>query len=153
MSKKHISIFILPLLGLLLGVTACKKEDPELDIDPIPYITLEEVSATQIQEFQEDITITIGYEDEDGDLGFENPDSLSVEVKDSRLSLPDLYHLQPLAPPDTELHIVGTINVVVPSPFLLGNGTSETVNYTVRIRDRAGNWSNPVTTEDIIITE
>lgn len=148
---KFISL-LLPLGFVLMLIAGCKKEDPVLEIDPVPYITLDGVSSTTIQEFSSDLVVNVGYEDEDGDLGFVNPDSLSIEVWDSRLSQPDLYHLQPLAP-DTTLHITGTINVVILSPFLLGNGNSEVVNYSIRLRDRAGNWSNTIVTDDITIIE
>ena len=137
MRRKKIATFLFALVPILLLIAGCKKEDPVIEIDPVPYITLEGVSATTIQEFSGDLKVTVGYEDQDGDLGFTNPDSLSIEVWDSRLSQPDMYHLRPLAP-DTTLHITGTIDVVILSPFLLGNGNSEVVNYSIRLRDRAG---------------
>ena len=150
--RKVITLFVAAGCLLALLWSGCKGPD-EMEIDPVPYITIENVNPTSLIEFQEDVIIEVKYEDQDGDLGFPNPDSLSLEVWDSRLSQPDLYHLQPLVPTDTSLHIQGIVEVVVPSPFLLGNGNSEKVNYSIRIRDRAGNWSNSVVTRDITITE
>ena len=138
--------------GLLLTFAACKKEeDPE--IDPVPVISMDQVSQTRVPQFTDDLTLTISYEDQDGDLGFESADSMAIEVQDSRLSQPDLYHLRPLSPPETQLHIKGSIDVVVLAPFLLGNGGDETLTYTLRIRDRAGNWSNKVVSPPITITQ
>lgn len=142
------NIIIITLLGLFL-VSSCKKDDL---LDPVPFISIVDISPKSVVQFTDPVIITLEYEDQDGDLGFDSPDSMSVFVQDSRLAEPDLYHIPPLSPPDTTLHIRGQINVEISSPFLLGNGSSETVNFTVQLKDRAGNLSNAVVSEDIVIT-
>lgn len=142
------------VLGLMLGVllsSGCKKD--EVLADPIPFIKLESINPTTVQEFSDNITMVLSYDDGDGDLGFSNADSLALEVHDSRLTNPDFYHVQNLAPEDQVLHIRGTIQVIIDAPFLLGTGATEIIHYKVRIKDRAGNWSNIVTTPDITITQ
>ena len=135
--------FILILFG------SCRKEG--ITNYATPKISIVDISATTVQQFEETVTVTIAYEDGDGDLGDPHPDTLSLYVHDSRLKDPDRYHVPPLAPPDHTLTIKGEIDVTLLSPFLLGNGSFETVNYALKIRDRAGNWSNEVTTETITI--
>jgi hypothetical protein len=136
------------LAGISLLGVGCKKEVP---IDPVPFLKIEEVSPTTTIQFQENIDVLLTYQDQDGDLGFQNPDSFALEVLDSRLTIPDYYHVQPVAPPDQELSVRGTITLEINSPFILGNGTQEVVSYAIRIKDRAGNWSNTVVTPDITV--
>lgn len=144
--------FLTVLLALLVGFSSCKKDDEP--IFPLePYISIDSVSSTSVVQFQENLRIYISYQDGDGDLGYYDPDSSAIFVLDSRLTEPDAYHLAPLAPPDETLPIQGTIMVELKAPFKLGTGGDEVINYTVTIRDRAGNWSNPAITPDITITE
>ncbi|HHG83964.1 MAG TPA: hypothetical protein ENJ82_04380 [Bacteroidetes bacterium] len=119
----------------------------------IPFLKIDQVTPTTLTQFQNNILVTLTYDDMDGDLGFQQPDSMALEVLDSRLATPDYYHVQPLAPPDKELHIRGTLSLEISSPFLLGNGSQEVFSYTIRIRDRAGNWSNTVITPDITVNK
>ena len=134
---------------LFLG---CKKEDIREDMD-IPFISIKSVSPTIIQEFSQNVLLEIAYEDGNGDLGFQNPDSLSLSVQDSRLNYPDMYHIPPLAPIGENIYIKGTFNISLNSTFLIGgSGGSEKLYYTVKIKDRAENWSNVVNSEEITIT-
>ena len=106
-----------------------------------------------LEEFQENINVEIEYEHSKGFMGFYDPDYLSLEVKDSRLNNPDYYHLIPLNPPNNELSIKGVINLEIDAPFILGNGNSETLFFTIRIQDREGNWSNEISTPLIYVNE
>ncbi len=137
------------LISVLLLVAACSKKNPV--ISPIPEIRLQEVAPTSLQQFQEQVTIQLAYTDGDGDLGFEHPDSLSLRVQDARLSQPDWYFVQPLAPVGSNVAIQGVLNFAISGTFLLGNGNQETTTFSIMIKDRAGNWSNEVTTPVITI--
>lgn len=144
-----IYIFALALLSLLVG--ACKKKE-ETAINPVPFISLLRTSTTEVIQFQDQIVFTISYVDEDGDLGFEDPDSYSIELKDDRLPTADLYYLKPLAPTGTTISISGELSITLQSIFLLGSGNiQETTLFTIRMRDRAGNWSNEVRSPTITI--
>ena len=132
----------------LLTIISCKEKD-----ETIFNITLINTSPLTIQEFQENINVEIEYEHSKGFMGFYDPDYLSLEVKDSRLNNPDYYHLIPLNPPNNELSIQGTINLEIDAPFILGNGNSETLFFTIRIQDREGNWSNDISTPLIYVNE
>ena len=85
-------------------------------------------------------------------MGFYDPDYLSLEVKDSRLTNADYYHLIPLNPPDNELEIKGIIKLEIDAPFILGSGNLETLFFTIRIQDREGEWSNDISTPLISVS-
>ncbi len=139
-------ILIVPLLFF-----GCKTEDLREDMD-VPYISIKRITPTEVQEFTEIILLEISYEDGNGDLGFHDPDVLSLSVQDSRLETPDFYHIPPLAPDGEGIYIKGTFNIYLNTIFVFGIGSNK-LRYTVRIRDRAGNWSNTVTSEQITVVE
>ena len=136
----------------LMLVLSCKKEEPVV-LNPVPYIEIISVSPLTLVQFSKNVRVTFSYDDQDGDLGFFHPDSLSLAATDSRLTVPDYYHISPLTPHGDSLHIRGTIALDLRSPFLLGTGTSEIIHYTIKVKDRAGNWSNEIQTPNITITQ
>ena len=148
--KMKLKLLILFAISLLFF--GCKKEDLRDDMD-VPYISIRRITPTEVQEFTESILLEIAYEDGNGDLGFHDPDALSLSVQDSRLETPDYYHIPPLAPDGEEIYIKGTFNIYLNTTFLIGVGSSEKLRYTVRIKDRAENWSNTVTSEEITVVE
>ena len=137
------------LLVFSLVFSNCKKVEVEDDF----LISLIEISPSNIIEFEENINIRISYSHAQGFLGFSDPDYLSLEVKDSRLSNPDYYHLIPLSPPQSDASISGEILIEVDSPFIFGNGNAETLTFTIRIQDKDRNWSNKVTTDLITVNK
>ena len=137
------------LVALLLLAFSCKKKE----VDPEFRITLKNTTPTNLQEFQENVMVTIEYQHPEGFMGFSDPDYLSLEIHDSRLTNPDFYHLQPLSPPNQTISIQGKINVEIDSPFRFGNGNSETLTYSLRIQDNKSKWSNTVTTPIITVNK
>jgi hypothetical protein len=135
------------LLSVSLIFSTCKKVEVEDDF----LISLIETSPSSIVEFEENINIRISYSHAQGFVGFSDPDYLSLEVKDSRLSNPDFYHLVPLSPPQSDILISGEILIEVDAPFIFGNGNAETLTFTIRIQDKDKNWSNKVTTDLITV--
>jgi len=132
---------------LVFIISSCKKED-----DSLFNISLLSTSPISLQEFQENIIVEIEFEHSEGFMGFYDPDYLSLEVKDSRLSNADYYHLIPLNPPDNELSIKGIIQLEIDAPFILGSGNLETLFFTMRIQDREGEWSNEISTPLISVS-
>jgi hypothetical protein len=57
-----------------------------------------------------------------------------------------------MAPVGEKIRIKGQMTMNLRNVFLLGTGNMETTSFTVRIQDRAGNWSNPIKTPEVIIT-
>jgi len=138
------------ILIVTLVFSSCKKEDT---VSSEPEIELLNVSPLEVVQFDTVITVKIKYRDGNGDLGDENPDADVLRVKDSRLSEPDWYHVQPLAPLGSEIAIEGELDITLSTLFLLGNGSQETTTFSIRIRDRAGNYSNEVVTPVILIKD
>ena len=144
--------YLLILIGLSVLFNACKKEDEEdAAIGPAPNIGFVSLSPLEVDNFKNTVTLTISYQDNNGDIGFENPDKYALWVKDSRLDSADWYHIPPLAPPGYSIPIKGNLNIVLNSMFILGNGQQELASLSVRLRDRAGNWSNTIFTPSITI--
>jgi hypothetical protein len=139
-------------LGIILAtsVLSCTKE-VDNGLSDIPNIEILNVAPTVIQEFDGNVIVTLQYTDGNGDLGYIEADSFALEVKDARLSQADFYYVPPLAPVGHDLSIQGELDVKLNGTFILGNGNEEKTSFTLRIKDRAGNWSNLVTTPEITI--
>lgn len=143
---QHISIVVLSLLML----NACKKDSAT---GTAPVIKLISVSATDIKEFKDSLTIEIEYTDGDGDIGEDDPDKNSLQIKDRRLTEADFYFVKPLAPPDSDIKITGRIQVQIKNTFLLGTGNAEITQFDIKLRDKAGHWSNSINTPNITISK
>ncbi len=129
--------------------SSCKKEEKISEVPAIEFISISPKSSV---EFQNQVVIRICYVDGDGDLGSTDPDVYSVFVKDKRLPAADEYHLQPLTPPDQSLQIQGELDIVLTGLFVIDTANnSESTNFTVEIKDRAGNTSNSIETSNITI--
>ncbi len=141
----------LSLTGIMFLSFGC-KEVVNTTGNPIPRIALVKIEPTIVKQFTDSLKITFTYEDGDGDLGFENADINSLEVQDERLQKTDTYYIPPLAPTDAKIRIKGQLTMNLRNVFLLGTGNIETTSFTLRIKDRAGNFSNPIKTPEITIT-
>ena len=140
------SIFYL-LIFVSVFFSSCSKDDEQENFN----LVLIEVFPLSIIEFHENIYVRLSYEHPEGFLGFSDPDYLSLEVKDSRLSQPDYYHVIPITPPNNNLSVTGELLVEIDSPFLFGNGNTELVNFSIRIQDQNLSWSNTITTPNISV--
>ncbi len=129
---------------------ACSEKE-KVNNPAAPVIGVLSITPDSLIQFQDSAFVTIQYEDINGDIGSIDPDVNDLEIKDSRLSTADLFHIQPLSPDGKELFIRGQIKVKLNSLFLLGNGDYESVNFTIRLRDQKGDWSTSVTTDAIVI--
>ena len=141
---------VLSLLGLCLVLFcfSCKKDENETFA---PEISLGNISSTTVVQFTDSIQIEIEYSDDDGDLGYENADSLSLWVHDQRLVNPDGYYVPLLAPVTANVPITGVMDFKLRNTFLLGEDIEEITTYSIRLKDRAGNWSNTLETPEITI--
>ena len=134
-------------LTLIVLFFSCKKKEENTP----PFIQFLSISPINITQFVDPVTIKVHYEDTEGDLGHPNPDSLTMYIHDSRLSDADSLHIPPLTP-GMNLSIKGDIDIDIGSPFLLGNGGSEYIKYTIKVRDNYGLWSNEIVTDEIEIS-
>jgi hypothetical protein len=138
------------LISILLTYISCTKGEVS-EISDIPKIELISLSKNVITEFEDELIITISYEDGDGNIGFEETDEFALFVRDLRLEEFDAFYLGPIAPPNANIPIQGNLNIEFPNLFVFGNGESETTRFEIKLIDRAMNESNLLTTEDIII--
>lgn len=137
---------------MLTLCVACKKKNPNPAISLVPAISLLQVYPSSVVSHEDSIVFEIEYTDGNGDLGFENADSGVIFITDKRVPLTESYHLPPLTPPGSSIVIQGIIPFVLERTILIDpNSESETVTFDIRIRDRAGNWSNTVTSPTITV--
>lgn len=139
-------------LFLLLGSTFYGCETTVLPVvaGP-PSIVYVDIQPRTITEFADSIIITFSYKDPNGDVGYDDPNIMSLAVQDMRLENPDWYHVRMLAPEGEELDIHGELRLEIRNSFLLGTGATETTSYQLMLKDRAGNESNVIQTDPITI--
>lgn len=136
---------------LLLLISACTDVSVlEKPAGP-PVLDYVDIQPRVVTEFEDSILITIRYSDPDGDLGYENPDVRSLSIHDLRLEKPDSQHVSLLAPIESHIDIEGELVVKLKNTFLLGSSEKEITSYELILTDRAGNQSNPITTDEISI--
>ena len=75
----------------------------------------------------------------------------SLWIKDSRLEEADWYHIPPLAPEGIEVHIQGRFRINLGSPFMLSNDEVEEIVYKLKLQDRAGNWSEEISSDTLVL--
>ena len=152
---KYLNIIFVALIFL---VFSCKTDEGDILLTEEPIIELIEVTPTsnQVQQYTDELIFKISYSDGDGDLGTNDPDIPSIELVDSRdpSVLTFNYHLSPRAPEGTNIKITGELNIVLDHTILIDeNNDSEKTTFKIRLKDRAGNWSNEVETSEITITK
>lgn len=145
MTKK--TAYTVAVLSSLLIFIGCKKDEAPV----APVISIENISEYSVTEYNNAIVVTIQYEDHQGDIGTTDPDEHSLFVSDERFAEQDGYHIDPLTPDLQMLHTRGSLKVVLRPLFIMGNDSIETTHLTFELRDRAGNVSNRVTTDEITI--
>jgi hypothetical protein len=136
--------------GLLLpSLSACKKEQIQAP-SAVPVVELRSVSPERITALQDSIVFLLAYTDGDGDLGFAEADSAVVYLTDERFPITERFHMPPLAPEGAVIPITGVLRIVLGQTILQDAASvEEPVTFSLRIRDRAGNWSNTVQTEGL----
>lgn len=143
--------------ALILLMASCKKEkgnDPLPIVSNTPNIVSVSINDYSINQF-DDLQFTIAYTDGDGDLGEEDADVNSIFITDKRnINIVHEFHLQPLAPIGKVTTIQGNLKVHLNNVILLDqNNNTELVQFTIQLKDRAGNLSNLVTTPAVTITK
>jgi len=149
----EIKILSFALFSIVLLNGACKKKD-QLPISETPSILFKSLNKTTVQELNDSLVFTISYRDGNGDLGTTSPDSTVIELVDNRdpANLIFGYHLSPRSPNGAELIVQGELQIVLKNIIILSpTAGSETANFSIRIKDRAQNWSNVVQTGDLTI--
>ncbi len=135
-------------------VIGCGKEDDIINppMSDVPAIELINVSPTTVTALGDSIVFIIHYEDGNGDLGFNAPDSMSLYITDTRIPLTESFFVPLLAPEGADIAIQGELEVVLNNTILVDpEATSETVQFEIQLRDRSGNYSNVLVAPTITV--
>ena len=155
---KRFSGILLPFC-LLLFVTACSTGQVFPDEPSIEFVS---ISEGPVQQLTEEFTITIHFQDGDGDLGDDNEEVNNLFVRHTIPGLdtvPYDFKIPNLTPDTKNPSIQGDINIQVAAPplssILPGNPDidEEYAVFRVWLMDRAGNVSNEILTDPILITK
>ena len=151
MKKKIINKLSLPLvLVAALCFSSCSKDDAISN--KTPTIELVSVSAASIHE-GDPLMFRIKYTDGDGDLGEDNADAHNLFLVDNRVNVTYEYRIQELAPSSSSVIIRGNLNVELSTTAITNGSSSQSVTYSIYVKDRAGNQSNTITTDAITISQ
>ncbi len=155
---------LLFITGLSIAVTAC-IETPDFDIVPeIEFVGMTKDTLNQ-GVFQEDsLTVVFTFKDGDGDLGNESDAALNnVFFTDMRTGFEDNSFRIPFIPREGSANgIEGTVRIsLFTTCCIFPDGSDpctpsvtspyDTVQYRIYIMDRAGNKSNEILTDPIIL--
>ena len=118
----------------------------------IPEISIVSIGPSTVFQNKDSVIIRISYRDGDGDLGENNSDVQNAEITNFRNNLTYNFRIRQLAPTNANVAIQGELEFIIPgvameNPIL----SSESTNFTISITDRAGNKSNQISTENIIV--
>lgn len=156
MKNDQLKVVLLLQIALTLFLFSCKKDDssPNPAISIVPEIELRSVSPGTVHNLTDSLLFVISYVDGDGDLGDYDPDTLSLWITDNRFPLTEKFHIIPLAPQGTSIVISGELKVILDHIILKDqSAVSETATFTVKLKDRAGNWSNSVTSAPVTVLQ
>ena len=137
-------------LSAIVLLFSCKKEQV---ISDTPIIEFKSISPATVQEYSDDIIITISYSDGDGDLGENNPDIHNLFVEDNRNGIVYQFRIPHLAPDNNSIAIEGDFNITINGSGITDESSIQQVNYAIYVTDRAGNKSNTITTSTITIQQ
>ena len=118
-----------------------------------PFLLFESISPTNIQQYTDDIIITIFYSDVDGDLGENDPDIHNLFVEDNRNGIMYQFRIPHLAPDNNSIAIEGNFKITINGSGITDESSSQLLNYAIYVTDRAGNKSNTITTSTITIQQ
>ena len=136
---------------VLLTAFSCRETADEPPFSVVPEISLKGLSGNSIIEFEDVLKLSIHYRDGDGDLGFEEPDTYAVFIRDARLLKYDGFYLGPVAPPGAVIPVQGVLNVEFPNLFVFGTRNEETTRFHIYMIDRNGHKSNEVVTPQVTV--
>ena len=137
-------------LCVIVLLFSCEKEQ---EISDTPIIEFKSISPATVQEYSDNIVITISYSDEDGDLGENNPDIHNLFVEDNRNGIVYQFRIPHLAPDNNSIAIEGDFNITINGSGITDESSSQQVNYSIYVKDRAENKSNTITTSNITIQQ
>ena len=143
-NKKNLFFLI-----IIVFIAGCKKDEIVFPIEP--KIEVVSITPANVQQYVDPVTLTIHYEDGDGDLGENNDQIKNCFVTDNRIGITYEYRIKQLAPSGAIIPIDGNLTINIGGQVLTDSSTQQNVTYTLYIVDRAGHKSNSVTTGAVVI--
>lgn len=147
---KNLCLLLIAYCLLSLSFSSCKKKEKPTNTPVIAFVS---ISPSSVVEYANSITIAFSYDDLDGDLGQNDPNVTNLFVTDSRNNVTYEYRISQLAPTGSTIHIKGNLNTVIKNTAITDGSSSQSVTYSVYLKDRAGNTSNTITTSAITVTK
>ena len=142
--------YFLFLLGSLMWLSSCKKDVETMSI--VPEISFVSIGPGSIYQNKDSVIIRISYRDGDGDLGENNSDVQNAEITNFRNNLTYKFRIRQLAPTNANVAIQGELEFIIPGVAMENPSlSSESTSFSIKITDRAGNTSNSVTSNSIIV--
>ncbi len=161
----HKAISALAVLLVLGPLSSCVSPPDYPDEPVIEFLRVNKTTVIQGNSILDTLEVQFSFTDGDGDLTFPD-DSLDMFFRDNRTGFVDSMRL-PFIPQESVANgISGEISVKVPNTFSIiccipPNGAppctpnelfpTDTFFYYISLRDRAGNLSNEIQTDSIVI--
>jgi hypothetical protein len=134
-----------------LFLQGCKKDEPE--DETIPKLEFVSISPSTVKEYEDEIKIAFSYFDGNGDLGENTADVKNLFLTDNRNNVIYEYRISQLAPDGSNIAIRGNLVVSVKNTAITNGSTSESLSYSLYVKDRAGNQSNTITTSAVSVVK
>lgn len=120
--------------------------------DEPPHIEMVSVEPKQVISYQDSILFKFSYFDANGDLGTANPDQKNLFIEDSRIDVRYKYRIPLLIEEERKMAIEGEMSVAIPKTFVIGEGDSEAIIYSLWVVDRKGNESNKLVYDTVFVS-
>ena len=133
----------------ILFIAGCKKDEITFPVEP--KIVMVSITPSNPMQYTDPVTITIHYEDGDGDLGENNDLVKNCFVTDNRIGITYEYRIKQLAPTSASISIAGNLSIEIGGQVLTDSSSQQSVTYSLYVVDRAGHRSNLVTTGEVVI--
>ena len=152
--------FLLFLFPLVFIFTKCQKAP---DFPAIPSIAFVSINTTKISANAKDsLKITFSFTDGDGDLGDPNSQTTdtSIYITDVRPNNPEFTYsdnIPYITPKGSYKQISGNVTVYMKNTSFdevqcrPDHAIADTVHYKIRIKDRAGHYSNTIITPTVYL--
>lgn len=143
-------VFYCILLTSVFLIFGCKKKVTKSNTPEIAFVS---ITPTTAKEFDDQIKIRFSYKDYNGDIGENDANKTNLVVRDNRNNVEYRYRVKQLGPDGETISLKGELEVVIENTLIIDNSNSQSVNYSIKLQDRAGNWSNEITTTSISIVK
>jgi hypothetical protein len=157
---KDLKYLILPVFGLL----SCAASNDFNEIPIIEFISISKNSMIQSDLNKDSLTLTIGFEDGDGDIGYgPQINGINLVVIDRRTNEVYSNFKVPAIPTEGAnngvkgkifLKLFTTCCIYPNTPIAcepLDGFPTNTISFDVYMKDRAGHMSNVITTSEVIL--